>query len=412
MNPRKQSMMAADLLLCALLVTAFEAGAQANFVEPASFVVLVPCQAVNSIRNRTGAVDLEVDKAYVAYGENKAVGGSHVHIGFGGSRKWVSLECGDYEGRRPDFMSRPEGGGGTPVQPSTECLSFFDALHNPVHVAVGGNADITPSAPPIEPFGHAVNAVCGAPGKQTTEAEFKQLMRDHPQVLADVMAYTGGKVFADRDALSDPAAYLEDLAEAWYAVSAFDHIFCGETKGSSKVGGLHYHGRYQQLQASGDACRLPNHPQNEVVDGSIYTMGVRMKRPSGGWAQSSYKGYGLTFSAADILKLATRALTENPTRSSDSTGCILAVNDGGTRYDMVFVRRARGIRTFYPDATPDFSEDPPCAGLLVLEEAGTQTGQPGPGGDVQAQSLTAGRFRIEVISVDDKGVVLRISEME
>ena len=107
-TPARRNRLFGGLLLLGLfLITPFEASAQANFVEPGSFMVLKHCQAFTSFRKETGAVDLEVDKTYVAHGENKATGGSHSHIQVGGTRKWVSLECGDYEGQKPAFAGQP-----------------------------------------------------------------------------------------------------------------------------------------------------------------------------------------------------------------------------------------------------------------------------------------------------------------
>ena len=358
----------AVLALFILLFTfSGQSWSQALFVTPGKFKVTSKCKAFTSFRKQTGAVNLEINGRYKAFGENKASGGSHARISVDGQRKWVSLDCGKYEGGKPSFRNQ-SGGNNQSTVGNTQCLPFFDNENNLVNVGVGGRVDITPEPPAIEPFGAALNQVCGASGKVTTRAEFKRLLNDHPKVLAELMSYTGGKVFDNRVAHQDQASYLEDLAEAWYEISAFDHIFCGEPTGAKKIGGLHYHGRYQQLQASGEACRMPNFNQNEVVPGSIYTMGVRMKRANGAWAKFSRKGYGLTLSAVEMLKVITRAFAENPTPSNRSTGCILEVKDSNTRYDTVFVRRAKGIRTFFPDATPDFGRNPACSKPIVLSQ--------------------------------------------
>jgi len=164
--------------------------------------------------------------------------------------------------------------------------------------------------------------------------------------------------------------YLEDLTDAWFAIAAFDHIFCGEPAANGgKIGGLHFHGRYLDLQKEGSACRMSNYAQNEVVPGVIYTMGVMMKNASGTFVRDARKGYGLTTSAEDIFKIVTRAFAENPTTSSESTGCLLPVTDDGQRFTAVFVRRAAGIRTFYPDATPNArgtTQNPPCAAEITI----------------------------------------------
>ncbi len=114
---------------------------------------------------------------------------------------------------------------------------------------------------------------------------------------------------------------------------------------------------------------MTNHHQNEVVDGVIYTMGVRMKNSSGRVVSDATKGYGLTLSGEDILKVVTRAFADNPTTSTSSAGCILPVKDDGYDFKTVFVRRATGIRTFYPDATPNGRGDrvnPDCAAKVEV----------------------------------------------
>ncbi|SEH08204.1 EndoU domain-containing protein [Candidatus Venteria ishoeyi] len=360
---KTQKLLTHILYLALLLMFPIENQAQVNFEQPARFKLLHSCPAFNSIRKQSGAVNLKVGQTYAAYAENKASGATHVYIDVKGKRKWLSLDCGEYLKQKPILSQRPN----TRIPAGTDCLPFFDNKDNFIKTGVGGRVDMTPPAPKIEAFGKALNQVCGTAGKKTSRAEFKRLLQAHPQVLTELMVYTGGKVFAGRQAHQDSKTYLDDLTEAWYTVHAFDHIFCGEPKSGKAIGGLHYHGRYQQLQASGEACRLPNFKRNEVIPGSVYTMGVRMKRADGGWAQFPIKGYGLTLSARDILKLVTRAFVDNPTNSRNSTACMLAIKDGDINYKTVFVRRATGIRTFFPDATPDFRRNSACKTPLILE---------------------------------------------
>jgi hypothetical protein len=152
----------------------------------------------------------------------------------------------------------------------------------------------------------------------------------------------------------------------------FDHIFCGEPAAGGSIGGLHFRGRYLQLQEQGLACRLPNNRGNEeIVPGTIYTLGVVMQ-VNGATARQSIKGYGLTLSAEDIFKVVTRGFGENPTQSSSSQGCLLTVEDDGARFVTVFVRRKLGVRTFFPDATPDRGRNPDCAAEIVV--AGGESG--------------------------------------
>lgn len=355
-----------SLVLFSLLTISTACLSQSIFTKPASFKLSQQCQATNSIRGSSGAIELNAGTRHIALGENAPSNATHVYIAVDGKNKWISVACGAYESEKPPFKTskkeKPRHD-----QATQECLPFFDNETNPVQLKFGGSVDITPPAPAIDDFGAAVNQVCGHSGKKTSRSEFLQLMKAHPKVLSELMNYTGGKVFSQKEAAANQDVYLKDLAEAWYAIHAFDHIFCGETAtDNNKIGGLHYYGRYEQLQASGEACRLPNYKSNEVIAGSVYSMGVRMKKENGAWIYHDIKGYGLTLSAGDILKAATRAFAENPTASAESTACLLDVKDGNTNYTTVFVRRRTGIRTFYPDATPDTSNTRPCKAPIEL----------------------------------------------
>lgn len=259
-----------------------------------------------------------------------------------------------------------------PAWAESSCLPFFDDIDNPVKVNWGGVQDITPPAPIASDFDRAVNQICGPPGKEVSTAEFKALMNSNTDVLDAIQKFTGGKVFADRITPYNTAAYLNDLTAVWFNLQGFEHILCGELK-DGDVDGLHFWGRYLDLQEKGLACRLPNLSRAEVLPGAVYTMGVQVKL-SNGIAESPIKGYGLTLSAADILKAGTRAFLENPTRNTYNTACILSIEDDGKTFKNVFVRQARGIRTFYPDATPGGA---PCKAKVVLSvEQSLQTELP------------------------------------
>lgn len=359
---KRPVMRAYRVLLCGIFFNG-SVFAQENFAAPSNFQVLQPCAGYASIKRQTGKVDLTPQQTYAAHAENKPANATHVLVSVGNGKKWISVACGQYIGGKPAFKNQVNN---HPVALSA-CLPFFDNIRNQVNVGVGGNVDVTPQAPVLEPFGKALNQMCGEPGKVTTKTAFKQLLTDHPNVLTELMQFTGHRVFPNTKIHTNQALYLDDLAEAWYSIQAFDHIFCGEPTAADKIGGLHFHGRYLQLQNDQQACRLPNYAQNEVIPGIIYTLGVRMQRADGSWAQSPTKGYGLTLSAADILKVVTKAFAQNPTSSNSSQACILRVTDGGMQFDTVFVRRSNGIRTFYPDATPDTDRDSACAKRIVLD---------------------------------------------
>jgi len=351
------------------------ARAQAPFDTPQTFTVTSACEATRAIRGGE-PVTLEPGQSFAASGLNRKSVATHVLITVDGASKWVALSCGKLgaavagmPGTRPDIsQDAPRGD----TQTSRQCLPFFDDTDNPIPrpAAFGGRADITPPPPKLDAFDRALMATCGPAGKVVGAREFKTMMRAHPAVLERIRSFTGGRVFGNRSVAATVDAYLDQLTAAWFDVKAFDHIMCGEPKPSGEsIGGLHFHGRYLQLQQSGEACRLPNYQQNEIVPGTIYTMGVEMKAANGAMARDARKGFGLTLSGEDILKTVTRAFADNPTGGNESEGCLLPITDDGRNFTAVFVRRAAGIRTFYPDATPyrGGRRNPPCSGAITVE---------------------------------------------
>jgi hypothetical protein len=344
-----------------LLLATLAAVAESRFASPRPFVLDTPCEAYTSLKKKTDAETLVVGNTYQGVAENKTPGATHVLLRLGYGSKWLALACGHYAD-----AGSAESVTVVAAPPPTQCLPFFDEVDNPVNVGVGGKVDITPPAPPLNDFDRAVNDVCGAPGKVVSPAEFQALLRSHADVLQGIRRFTGSRVYANRPEPASDEAYLQDLTDAWFSLKAFDHIFCGQPEAGGPIGGLHFYGRYEQLQASGDACRMDNYRQNEVVPGVLYSMGASMKAANGGMARSSIKGYGLTLNAEDILKAATRAFSENPTNATESTACMLPVADDGKQFAVVFVRRSNGIRTFYPDATPS-ATDPACTAPVSLQ---------------------------------------------
>ncbi len=229
-------------------------------------------------------------------------------------------------------------------------LPFFDALDNPspIDFPHGQKIDITPPPPKLTGFDQAVLDVCGPWSERVNAKRFRRLFIDYPQVLEGIKQRVGGEIKPGR---RGSAQFLDDLTALWFNRRGFQHIFCGEPRGTHKIGGLHFHGRYLQLQNEGLAGRLPNNAKNEeVLPGAVYTLGVKLKL-DGGWIQDPLKGYGYLSNAEEILGEATLAFKSQGNREG---ACIFKVRDSetGKFYPSVFVRQERAIVTFYPDATP------------------------------------------------------------
>lgn len=230
-------------------------------------------------------------------------------------------------------------------------VPFFDNINNPVTgLALGSPGDVTPTAPVPNSFDTAVIELCGAPGTVVSRAGFQSMMQKNPTVLANIKASVGGFLKAGRTADTD---FLNDLTDIWFNVKGFDHVFCGEPVQGGSIGGLHFVGRYVELQNKGLAGRLDNNrSREEVVPNTIYTMGVIMK-VGNGTARSAIKGYPYSLNAEEILSKASLGYKNNPNTSSTNQACLLNVTDEGRTFKAVFVARQGGLRTFYPDATPD-----------------------------------------------------------
>lgn len=64
------------------------------------------------------------------------------------------------------------------------------------------------------------------------------------------------------------------IVKAWTGTSGVEHVFCGQPR-LDKVGGLHFAGRYLELQKKGQLCRLENNlPNEEILPKNVYTIGV------------------------------------------------------------------------------------------------------------------------------------------
>ena len=235
-------------------------------------------------------------------------------------------------------------------QQNTELLPFFDNQDNPVPVNYprGAQLDITPPAPQLNDFDRAVLETCGAIGTQVKPNQFKQLLSNHPEVLTKIQAATNGELRRGRKRKSD---FLQDLTNIWFKNKGFEHIFCGEIYNANDIGGLHFYGRYLQLQEQKIGGRLPVNPgRQEVIPGVIYTMGVVIKQPNR-IVRDVIKGYGYLTNAEELLVDVTKVYKQ---QKNTEGACIYQQLDKetGTTFPTVFVRKNKGIITFYPDATP------------------------------------------------------------
>jgi hypothetical protein len=242
-------------------------------------------------------------------------------------------------------------------RPSGRLLPFFDAVNNPVTVGFPRNqsVDITPLPPSLSAFDRKVLDTCGAFGSSVSTVSLRRLFTDSPEVVSRIRTAVGGEIFPGRD--SDQQ-FRDDLLTIWSDRAGFAHIFCGEDDGQ-KIGGLHFVGRYLQLQEQGIAGRLANNGnQEEVQVGEIYTLGVEVRLPNR-TIRDRKKGYSYVSSAEELLTEATQAFKRFPATTKQA--CLNTVRDpdADQPFKAVFVKTNRAIVTYYPDATPS-DRDPDC----------------------------------------------------
>ncbi|PSB18446.1 endonuclease [Phormidesmis priestleyi ULC007] len=237
-------------------------------------------------------------------------------------------------------------------------LPFFDQADNLVTVRFPRNqkVDITPVPPSLNAFDQKVLNTCGTFGSKVSTISIRRLLSESPQVVQQIKQTVGGELFSGRRSDNQ---FRDDLVTIWSDRRAFEHIFCGQMRGATQIGGLHFVGRYLQLQNQGIAGRLPNNSKaEEVIAGEVYTLGVEIRQGDRVITRDSKKGYSYVSNAQEILVDATRAFKAFRTTASANQACLYTVRDASSAppFQAVFVKTNRAIVTFYPDATPKPNE--------------------------------------------------------
>lgn len=244
-----------------------------------------------------------------------------------------------------------------------ELLPFFDAAETLELLSFprGEAVDASPRPPKMTDFDRDVLKTCGAFGSAVDSEQVRSLFVKHPQIVAQIKDAVGGNV-TPRKALRGrrlpSPLFFEELVQVWTAQRAFEHVFCGQVKGT-RITGLHFAPRYYELQQKGVAGRLPNNErQEEVVPGSIYTVGVQAK-VKGRMVTTSKGGYYYGRNAMDLLIDGTRAHQQfNINSGANNAVCLYQIRPIGEElvpypFPSVFVKNDRGIVTLYPDVTPN-----------------------------------------------------------
>jgi hypothetical protein len=293
------------------------------------------CEAYVSFRklgNPDGA-KLAPGGRYRVLGRNEA-GGAWLQILVPGSQpqqRWVAANCGALA--TAAAATRPSG-----------LLPFFDEIATA--------DDPSPPPPPLTALDRGVLLVCGAWGSRPRARDFRAML-DRPEVEPELRALYDGLERHLRGRELSLTRFKDELTEVWFHAHGFAHVFCGEPEADG-LGGLHYRGRYLELQEKGVAGLLTGRECRATeIEPPVYTVGVRYRPPGGGPLRSTCpKGYAYDLGAADLFLVATAAWRELRQRR-DAEMCLeeIAV-PFGEAYVAVVVIRGDAIRTFYPDLSP------------------------------------------------------------
>jgi hypothetical protein len=297
------------------------------FVEaPGEVLAQDACEAFQSFRKRSNPDDARLvpGRRYQVLGRN-APDGDWLQLVVPGAKpaqRWVSARC----ARLALKATAPP---------------FFDAVE-------GGRDDPAPPPPPLDAFDRAVLEVCGPWGSRPRPEAFRAML-DRPE-LADTVQELHEAL--DRRVRGGPVGlprFKDELTAVWFEEDGFAHVFCGEP-GREELGGLHYRGRYLELQEEGLAGLMREAEcRGTEITPPVYTVGVRYRPPGGGpWRNACPKGYAYDLGARDLLLAATRAYR----KLRRQRGQAMCVETTGPGYPAVVVVKRDAIRTFYPDTTP------------------------------------------------------------
>ena len=231
-------------------------------------------------------------------------------------------------------------------QHTVKCEPFFD--HD-------SKTSAAPEPPIMTNFGNGIVRACGAIGGKVSSHEFEALINDNWNSLSKL--YPTDWSILPRDEI------IAKLKQIWLTQGGFNHVFCGDWD-DGLIGGLHFRGRYLQLQNEGEACYKES-PDEEIIDDKIYTIGVVSKDGSN---RHDKKGYALKQSALDLFSLGITAFeycnsNANWEPYKSNFDKVFYINDTDEKVDYQVICKAKdpfdkltyGILTIYPDATPNKS---------------------------------------------------------
>lgn len=210
--------------------------------------------------------------------------------------------------------------------------------------------DITPQPPKLDALDEKVLNLCGEFGSRPAREDFIRLVE---QAQREVRLLE--RIYADLElqkAGIEPAAFRQKFIDIWTKREGFQHIFCGELSRKG-LGGLHYVGRYYQLERQGKIGLAVDKLERcvpEVEEGLVYTVPVKYKKRDGQTETDCRTGYGYELNAYRMFLQGTRAYLSSQEYVADKSRyvCRYTVNSAsGAKYWTALVIQEGAIRTFF-----------------------------------------------------------------
>ena len=229
---------------------------------------------------------------------------------------------------------------------ATKCKPFFDD---------DSKTKFAPPAPQLTAFGKGVLRACGPIRGQVNEREFDALLKDNWLLLKETIPNEWASL-SDND-------LVEKLRQTWLTHNGFNHIYCGEWNGGA-IQGLHFTGRYLQLQQEKKICYSESKDE-EIAPDKVYTIGVRSTDYAN---RHDKKGYALKQSAIDLFVLGNKVFEYcnsqgvwAPYKSTFDNALYVKNSKLEIHYKAICKatdpknKLTYGLLTLYPDLTPDMS---------------------------------------------------------
>ncbi|MFO0727926.1 MAG: EndoU domain-containing protein [Myxococcota bacterium] len=325
-----------SLALCLLLLPI---PARANTSITGSFRAAEECPAGRSIKTLDKSeVRLTKGAVYRAVARNKP-GGKFLLIVIPGAKpekRWVADHCGTLEAApaaappAPGASPPPAADPGAPEAPPApeppkrKFSVFFDTVDD-------GPKDMTPKPPELTPLDQKILALCGPLGSSVSRHDFGELLKHEPELRTRLKAVLP---------VDDVVAGASEL---WFARKGFEHVFCGQIKSPTEIAGLHWIGRYLDLQTKDLGGRLLKNKKEALSKGLVYTVGIQAATETG-TVEDPVKGYAYGYDAATLLLEGTRAASAYPR----AKGCLVTTHSPAGDVQQMLVLDHGALVTLYP----------------------------------------------------------------